>query len=105
MQDQQDMRSERQAGADAIAAHATAMAQQKGVVIVKCVWDIGEDLTHEHAHRLDLFTDTKTVRMYFPDLELIGVNNPVRMKRIEGRLQSAIAQLVASVPSPTYSFR
>lgn len=94
---------DRQAGADAISAKAIAIGMEHGVVISKCVWDLGQDYTLQHAHRLDLFTETKTVRLYFPDVELTTTGNEGRAKRTENRLQSAIVQLLSLTPSPTYS--
>jgi hypothetical protein len=96
------MKIDRLAGAEAISAKAIAIGNEDGVVISRCVWDIGEDFGHEHAHRLDLFTETKTVRLYFPDVELTTTGNIARAKRTEDRLRNAIAQLVPRSPSPTY---
>ncbi|HEV2610949.1 MAG TPA: hypothetical protein VGU61_11835 [Noviherbaspirillum sp.] len=94
----------RLSGADAISSIAAAIAQAKGITLARCEWDIGEDLTHEHAHRMDIFTDTKTVRLYFPDLALTAPDQPARRKRIEDKLSSAIAQLALRPPVATYSF-
>jgi hypothetical protein len=96
---------ERSVGASAIATEAAALAVAQDVVIVDCVWDIGSDLTHEHAHRLDLVTADKSVRVYFPELELTTTGHAYRSKRITERLQRAIAQLRPRAPAPTYSFR
>src|SRR5450830_1554739 len=96
---------ERTAGAAAIAAKAVAIALAQEVEIVDCVWDIGADLGHEHAHRLDLVTADKSVRVYFTELELTTTGHAYRAKRITERLQRAIAQLHQSAPAPTYSFR
>ncbi|SRR5450830_546814 len=96
---------ERSVGAAAIATEASALAAGQEVLIVECVWDIGTDLTHEHAHRLDLVTADKSVRVYFPELELTTTGHAYRAKRITERLQRAIAQLHQSAPAPTYSFR
>lgn len=98
-------RMERSDGAAAISARAVALAQAQDVQIVECVWDIGADLTHEHAHRLDLITADKSVRVYFPDLELTTSGNASRTKRSEERLQRAIAQLMQRTPAPTYGYR
>lgn len=95
----------RQAGADAIAARAVALGAESEVIITKCVWDFGQDYRLAHAHRLDLFTDTGSVRLYFPDAELTGADNVARARRTEERLRSAVAQLVARPPAQTYSFR
>jgi hypothetical protein len=95
----------RQAGADALSAKAIAIGQEKGLSIVKCEWDLGQDFGLQHAHRLDLFTETKTVRVYFPDLELSTTGIESRLKRSEERLRSAVAQLLSVPPAPTYSFR
>lgn len=96
---------ERSNGAAAISAKAVALAVALEVELVECVWDIGADLTHEHAHRLDLITAAKSVRVYFPDLELTSSGNASRTKRIEERLQRAIVQLQQRTPAPTYGFR
>jgi len=96
---------ERTAGAAAIAAKAVAIALAQEVEIVDCVWDIGADLGHEHAHRLDLVTADKSVRVYFTELELTTSGNAARTKRTEERLQRAIAQLFARPPAPTYAYR
>jgi hypothetical protein len=96
--------SDRQAGADAISAWAVEIALAHGVVLVKCEWDLGEDFSHQHAHRLDLFTDSKSVRLYFPDLELMQPQHEARKHKTHDRLVSAIAQLKTVPPSPTYSF-
>jgi hypothetical protein len=97
---------ERQAGADAISAKAVAIGVEHDVQITECVWDIGQDVSHPHAHRLDLVTATKTVRLYFPDLELTAPSaNASRAKRTEDRLQRAVAQLLSQAPSATYTYR
>lgn len=101
----QEIRIDRQAGADAISARAIAIALAQGVQISECSWDIGTDLTHEHAHRLELVTAAKTVRVYFPDPELCTSGHPMRSKRTEERLQRAIAQLLPHIPQPTYAYR
>lgn len=98
-------RIDRQAGADAIAARAVALGSEHGIAVVKCTWDLGQDVALQHAHRLDLCTDTRTVRLYFPDIELTTTGNEARCKRTEERLRSAVAQLQALPPAPTYSFR
>jgi len=72
------------------------------VVISDCVWDIGEDVSHPYAHRLDLVTATKTVRLYFPDLELTSSS---RTTRTEDRLQRAVAQLLPPPHSATYTYQ
>jgi|SRR5450830_13039 len=96
---------ERSAGAAAISAKALALALAQEVEIVDCVWDIGADLTHEHAHRLELVTAGKSVRVYFRELELTTADNSSRSKRIDERLQRAIAQLQQRAPAPTYAYR
>lgn len=105
MNQEQDMNARRLAGAEAIVAKAIALAKESGIEIERCVWDIGEDLNHEHAHRLDLFTKEKTVRLYFPDLELTAFEHGMRKKRTEDRLKGAVAQLLPNSPAETYSFR
>ncbi|MFL9878106.1 hypothetical protein PQR63_06940 [Herbaspirillum rhizosphaerae] len=95
---------ERSAGAAAISAKAMAIALGQEVQIVDCVWDIGADLTHEHAHRLELVTAEKSVRVYFRELELTTADNASRGKRIDERLQRAIAQLLQRAPAPTYGY-
>ena len=94
----------RLAGADVISSIAREIAREKGITLAKCEWDIGEDFAHEHAHRMDMFTDEKSVRLYFPDLALTAPDQPARRKRIEDKLSSAIAQLASRSPVATYSF-
>lgn len=96
--------SDRQAAADAITLRAMAIGKERGVDITRCVWEIGEDLTHAHAHCLDICTETKLVRIYFPDVELMARESESRKRRTEERLNNAIAQLLPRVPSPTYAF-
>jgi len=60
------MRIDRQVGADAISARAIAIALAQGVQISETTWDIGTDLTHEHAHRLELVTLAKRFASTFP---------------------------------------
>jgi hypothetical protein len=103
MNEESNTRIDRMAGAEAISAKAIAIGMEHGVVISECVWDIGQDFGHEHAHRLDLSTATKTVRLYFPDLELTTSDNESRTKRTEDRLRRAIAQLLTRSPVPTYT--
>lgn len=98
------MTIDRLAGAELISAQAVAIGAEQGVVIAECIWDIGEDLGHEHAHRLDLVTETKTVRLYFPDVELTTLGNESRAKRTENRLRNAVAQLLSHPPRPTYTY-
>jgi hypothetical protein len=105
MDKESNMMNDRLAGAEAISAKAIAIGMEHDVVIAECVWDIGEDLGHAHAHRLDLITATKTVRLYFPDLELTTSANASRAKRTEDRLQSAIAQMLSRPPLPTYTYQ
>ena len=105
MNDESPLQAERLAGADAISAKAMAIGTELGVLIAECVWDIGQDLTHEHAHRLDLVTATKSVRLYFRDRELTAPDRASCTKRIEDRLRRAIAQLLSRPPEPTYAFR
>ncbi len=96
---------ERSAGAAAISAKALSIALALDVQIADCVWDIGADLAHEHAHRLELVTAAKSVRVYFRELELTTAGNASRSRRIDERLQRAIAQLTQRVPAPTYAYR
>jgi len=100
-----DGRTERLAGADAISAKAVVYGMQRGVAISACVWDIGEDVGHEYAHRLDVSTASETVRLYFSDRELTVSDNACQNDRTEDRLRRAIAQLVPRVPVPTYTYR
>lgn len=94
---------DRLAGAEVISAKAREIGMENGIVISECVWDIGQAFELQHAHRLDLSTSTKTVRLYFPDLELSTTGNESRKKRMEDRLRNAIAQLLPRTPSPTYA--
>src|SRR5450830_671101 len=96
---------ERSVGAAAIATEASALAAGQEVLIVECVWDIGTDLTHEHAHRLDLVTADKSVRVYFTEPEVTTSGHAMRSKRVTERLQRAIAQLLQRTPAATYTFR
>lgn len=96
---------ERSVGAAAIVAQATLLASAEGVEITDVVWDIGDDLAHEHAHRLDLLAADKSVRLYFTEPELTTSGHSIRNKRITDRLQRAIAQLMPRSPEPTYPFR
>jgi allophanate hydrolase subunit 1 len=105
MDDENRLNAQRLAGADAISAKAVAIGAELGVPITECVWDIGQDLTHEHAHRLDLVTAAKSVRLYFRDRELTAQDDASCMKRVEDRLRRAIAQLLSRPPEPTYAFR
>ena len=96
---------ERNDGAAAISAKALQLGVEQGVQIVECVWDIGDDLTHEHAHRLELVGADKSVRVYFRELELTSTGNAGRSKRVQERLQRAIEQMRPPAPAPTYSYR
>jgi len=96
---------ERNVGTAAIAAQANELAAAAGVQIVDAVWDIGDDLTHEHAHRLDLVTADKSVRLYFTEPEVTTSGHAMRSKRVTERLQRAIAQLLQRTPAATYTFR
>lgn len=98
------MKIDRLTGAEAISKKAVVFSTKSGVLITDCTWDIGDDLEHEHAHRLDLFTKTKTVRLYFRDVELTTSGNDARKKRIEDRLHNAIAQLWTTAPAATYTY-
>ena len=98
-----NMKIDRLAGAEAISERAREIGIEKELVISECVWDIGEACGLQHAHRLDLSTTTKTVRLYFPDLELTTAGNEARKKRTEDRLYNAIAQLLPRSPAPTYA--
>jgi hypothetical protein len=93
---------DRAACAEAISAKAIAIGMEGGVAIDRAVWDIGGDIAHQYAHRLDLFTETDTVRVYFSDLELTTTGNSAREKRMTDRLQGAIARLLPRQHSPTY---
>lgn len=93
----------RLAGADAISARAVTLGAELGVAISNCVWDIGDDLTHEYAHRLDINTAASTVRLYFCDLDLTTCGNKSRIERTADRLHRAITQLVMRVPRSTYA--
>jgi hypothetical protein len=104
MDQNRNMKVDRLAGAEAISARAIEIGRENGVAISKCIWDLGQDFTLLHAHRLDLFTETKNVRLYFPDVELTTTGNDSRKKRTEDRLHSAIAQLLLLPPSPTYTY-
>jgi hypothetical protein len=105
MKNDSDTRIDRLAGADAISAKALAIGSELDVVVSECVWDIGSDVGHEYAHRLDLGTLTNKVRLYFSDLDLRIAGNESRKGRVEDRLHRAIAQLIARTPSPTYTYR
>lgn len=94
---------DRSAGSEAISARAREIGLEHGVVISECVWDIGQSIELQHAHRLDLSTATQTVRIYFPDKELLASANDARKKRTEDRLRDAIAQLLPRSPVPTYA--
>jgi hypothetical protein len=105
MSEEREMTIKRQTGADAISARSIAIGLEIGVVVTECVWDLGQDFGLQHAHRLDLCTETKKVRLYFADLELTAPDNNARKNRTEARLQSAIAQLSSRPPAPTYAYR
>lgn len=105
MSENQEVIINRLSSVDVINSRAIAIGKESGVVIERCIWDISEDLSHEYAHRLDLFTDLKTVRLYFPDIELRKPEDVNRKKRIDARLKSGIAQLIPHVPASTYTFQ
>ncbi len=94
--------AERLAGAEAISAKAREIGTQNDLIISECVWDIGTDIGLQHAHRLDIFTTSATVRLYFPDVELLASANEARKKRTEDRLRDAIATLLPRSHGPTY---
>lgn len=104
MNDDSNKTIERAAGAAAISAIAGVIGSEHGVVVSERVWDIGEDFGHEYAHRLDLSTETNTVRLYFSDPDLTASGNRSRKARVEDRLRRAIAQLVVRTPSPMYTY-
>lgn len=95
---------DRKTAADSISQMADVIGTKQGIVISECSWDIGDDYMHAYAHRLELSTQGKSVRIYFNDAELIKSADPVRKKRIEIRLIAAIGQLFNHSPSPTYAF-
>ena len=105
MKQHDDVMPNRQAGAEAIARMARVIGINKGTLLSECVWELGEDHAHEYAHRLELSTENKSVRLYFSDAELTGSGNAARQKRTEARLSSAIAQLCSRTPAQTYSFQ
>jgi hypothetical protein len=94
---------DRLAGAETISARAREIGTENGVTITDCIWDIGQSVELQHAHRLDICTDGKSVRLYFPDLELSTSGDNGRQKRTENRLRDAIAQLTPRSPSRTYA--
>lgn len=96
------MSADRMNGAEAISARAVVIGAELGVSVSNCVWDMGDDLTHEYAHRLDINTAANTVRLYFCDLDLMKPGNESRRERTENRLHRAITQLVPRVPASTY---
>ena len=103
--DDSKMKSARMAGAAAISAKAIAIGAEQNVLIAECVWDMGTDLTHEHAHRLDLITAARTVRLYFRDRELTMQVSESSTRRIDDCLRRAIARLQERTPAQTYTFR
>ena len=103
MNQELNIKIDRLAGAEAISARAREIGLENGVIISGCVWDIGQSGELQHAHRLDISTETKTVRIYFPDQELSTSGNQVRKKRTDDRLRDAIAQLLPRTPVPTYA--
>ncbi|OGB25465.1 MAG: hypothetical protein A3I66_15585 [Burkholderiales bacterium RIFCSPLOWO2_02_FULL_57_36] len=103
MNQEVSMKIDRLVGAEVISARAREIGVENGVVISECVWDIGQSIELQHAHRLDLSTASKTVRIYFPDQELSTSGNEVRKKRTDDRLRGAIAQLLPRSPAPTYA--
>ena len=99
------MKADRLAGADAIVAKAVTIGTELDVIVSECAWDIGVDVGHEYAHRLDLSTASHTVRLYFSDLDLRPYCNESRKKRIEDQLYRGISQLIARAPSATYTYQ
>lgn len=98
-----NMKIDRMAGAEIISTSAKQIGIESDVALSECIWQIGEDFSHEYAHRLDIGTDSKSVRLYFSELELTAVLIANRKNRIDERLRSAIAQLVPRLPSRTYA--
>ena len=97
------MKIDRAAGAQAISVRAKAIGMEHDVMIAECVWDIGADLGHQYAHRLDLITSAaQTVRLYFQDIDLTDVGTEYRRERVEDRLRRAVAQLKPLVFASTY---
>jgi hypothetical protein len=94
----------RLAGAATIAEKAKKLAAEAGVELVGCTWEIGDDFADAHVHKLDIATVEKSVRIYFPDIELTDVERNSRSKRTEGRLRNAISQLLTRSPPSTYEF-
>lgn len=99
------MKIDRSAGMRTISELATAIAAETGVALADLLWEVGDDLDSEYAHRLELVAPAKTVRLYFSELELTSAGNDTRQKRLENRLRNAIAQLSTKPPSPTYAYR
>lgn len=98
------MKNNRIPGAEAISARVKTIGLAAGVEIARCEWDIGDDFNHTYAHRLDMFTESGTVRLYFTDLELMNSSNAARRTKTENALQHAIAQLASKSRAPTYGF-
>jgi hypothetical protein len=103
MTTQSNERIDRSSGANAISAFAKEIGMEHGIEISSCIWDMGQDIEHQHAHRVDISTSLKTVRLYFNELELTTTGNSARENRIKQRLRSAIAQLLPRSPVPTYA--
>ena len=98
------MKNLRAPGAEAISSRVKEIGRAAGLTIAQCDWDIGDDFGHTHAHRLDVVTESATVRLYFTDLELMTSNNEARRIKTEAALQGAIAQLTSASRAPTYNF-
>lgn len=103
--DQECKAAERQEAAEAISRMEKAIGMEKGIIIERCSWDLGQDFAHEYAHRLELFTEQRSVRIYLSDAELMRSGNAVRQKHTERRLADSIDQLLVHVPAPTYAFK
>jgi hypothetical protein len=98
------MKNQRMPGAEAISARIKTIGREAGLDVERCEWDIGEDFGHTYAHRLDVFAQSGTVRLYFTDLELMTSNNEARRRKTETTLQNAISQLASASRAPTYNF-
>jgi len=97
---------ERMAAANAVEAKFVALANEFGLAIDKCVWNLDMGMNHSGPHRLDVHFEDYVLRVYFTDRELAEYWGSQEVAFTDNRLRELVENLhdiILSINAPEFS--
>ncbi|NEX62090.1 hypothetical protein [Noviherbaspirillum galbum] len=82
----------RAAGASAIEEVVRHLADEIGLHLTSCAWNLHQGLENTTSHRLDLFTESTAFKVYIKDADLINAGLERKNEVLVGQLRMLLVE-------------